>query len=98
METQIEERLERIEALLKKQSLNEMTNWKMEHLVASTGRQVFYLKERLLMNPKFMPVLESNDVVIYPEGAGGTININTKKMLHFIEENHSKIFGREVYK
>lgn len=98
MEVQIEERLKIIENLLKRQNLNEMTNWTVKELVESTGRSSRYIKERLLHNSKFMPKLESEGVVIYPEGVGGAININTKKMLHFIEVNHSKIFVREVYK
>lgn len=98
METQIEERLKNIETLLKRQNLNDMTNWTVKELAESTGRSTKYVKDRLVNNSVFMPTLESNGVVIYPEGVGGAININTKKMLHFIEENHSKIFGREVYK
>lgn len=105
METEIEERLERIEErlktienMLKRQNLNNMTNWTVKELAESTGRSTKYIKDRLVNNEVFMPKLESDGVVIYPEGVGGAININTKKMLHFIEENHSKIFGREVYK
>ena len=98
MEVQIEERLKNIETLLKRQNLNGMTNWTVKELVESTGRSVRYIQTRLLHNEKFMPKLEAEGVVVYPEGVGGAININTKKMLHFIEVNHSKIFGREVYK
>lgn len=91
----IEERLKNIENMLKRQNLNNMTNWTVKELAESTGRSTKYIKDRLVNNEVFMPKLESDGVVIYPEGV---ININTKKMLHFIEENHSKIFGREVYK
>ncbi|MBM0868873.1 DUF771 domain-containing protein [Staphylococcus auricularis] len=64
--------------------------WSMQDLIDETGFEYKWLKDNILMNPKYMKELKH--FVYYPDGNKWAFN--REPMQQFLKENFKDIFGK----
>lgn len=88
--------IEKVELEQLKQNELKGTYWNMKDLEQRTRKKQEWLKEKLLLPPRFKEVLDikNGGFVYYPEGRGHEWSFQASKMAKFLDENFYLIFGK----
>ena len=78
------------------QQRHEGKYWSMKDLEQRINRDQKWIKEKILMNPKFRRQLDVDlgGFVFYPEINGEKWSFQASKMAQFLEDNFYGIFGK----